>query len=123
MNWFNYGNNRVDTLEMAASITTIIVGVGILTLPRLIAQTTQSSDGWISIAAAGFIMISLGWVLAKYCCLLHSKGFYAFNAKLISAPVAALVTIAFSIYFVAWSRLFRDKMWLIICKLSVCVAI
>ncbi|QHW29738.1 endospore germination permease [Paenibacillus rhizovicinus] len=103
MNYFEYGNDRIDTLEMAASITSIIVGVGILTLPRLIAETTQSSDGWISIAVAGFILIGLGWVLAKYCGLLHVKGFYAFNAKLITAPAAALVTIAISIYFMLYA--------------------
>lgn len=103
MNWFNYGNNRIDTLEVAASVTSIIVGVGILTLPRLIAESTQSADGWICISASGIITICLGWIMAKYCNLLHGKGFYAFNAKLITAPLAAVVTILIAVYFMLYA--------------------
>ncbi|MBO7747629.1 endospore germination permease [Paenibacillus sp. MWE-103] len=103
MKWFEYGNDRAGTVEVAASVASIVVGVGILTLPRLVAQTTESSDGWISIAAAGAVAIFLGWVMARYCGLLHDQGFYAFNAKLVSAPVSACFTTLIALYFILYT--------------------
>lgn len=103
MKWFDYGNDRIGMIELTASVTSIVVGVGVLTLPRLLATDTQSSDGWISLVVAGMLAMVTGWILANYCKLLHDKGFYAFNAKLVTKPVAALVTSIIVIYFLLYA--------------------
>ncbi|WP_274654408.1 GerAB/ArcD/ProY family transporter [Paenibacillus humicola] len=102
MKWFEYGNNLIGPREVSFSVSSIIVGVGILTMPRLIAESTESSDGWISIAIAGAAAVLFGWILAKFCVLLQDRGFYAVAAELVSAPAAAAITVCISLYFMLY---------------------
>lgn len=49
---------RIAPIEMGITIISVIIGVGILTLPRGLAEEVGTTDGWISIFISGlFVMI------------------------------------------------------------------
>jgi len=96
-------DREIGLTEMTATITSMMIGVGVLTMPRTIAGLTQASDGWISITIAGMIMILFGWILAKFAVRIHRKSFYTYAGELVSKPVAFVATATMSIYFMMFS--------------------
>jgi spore germination protein len=53
----NQDHYKIVPLEMGISLIAMIIGVGILTLPRALAETTGTADGWISVCLAGCIVM------------------------------------------------------------------
>jgi spore germination protein len=103
MKRFEYADNKIGTSEMTITITSMIIGVGILNLPRLLARETSSSDGWISIAVAGGAALLLAWFLAKFSILFHEQGYFLFTAQIATRPVAFIATGAITLYFLMFS--------------------
>ncbi|WP_025027598.1 GerAB/ArcD/ProY family transporter [Caldalkalibacillus mannanilyticus] len=65
----NQNHYQIIPIEMSISIMSFIIGVGILTIPRSLAQELETPDGWISIALSGvlvMIIISLYVRLQRY---------------------------------------------------------
>ncbi|MFV8827773.1 GerAB/ArcD/ProY family transporter [Alkalihalobacterium sp. APHAB7] len=50
---------EISPIEMGISLVSLIFAVGILTLPRTLANEIGTTDGWISILLAGFLSIIL----------------------------------------------------------------
>ncbi|MBB3113292.1 spore germination protein [Paenibacillus phyllosphaerae] len=98
-----YDDNRISAPEMTITVTSMIIGVGILTLPRVLAGTTESSDGWISIALAGCFGMLLAFILGKYGVLLGNETFYDFIGKLITKPIAAGLMIVVMFYYAMYA--------------------
>ncbi|RTE08933.1 GerAB/ArcD/ProY family transporter [Paenibacillus whitsoniae] len=94
---------EIRVLDMVVTVTSMVVGVGILTLPRVIAKTTQASDGWISILGAGLLLLTAAYILAKYAGLYYKEGFFAFTSRLVSKPIAALLVGSLSVYYICFS--------------------
>lgn len=99
MKSFEYGDSKIGTSEMTISVTSMIIGIGILQLPRLIASATSSSDGWISILLAGIVAISIAWLLGKLSIMLHGTSLFAFTAQLTYKPVAYVFTSLTALHF------------------------
>lgn len=100
MKQLQYGFQEVGTKEMAVTISSMMIGVGVLTLPRVLASATQSSDGWISILIAGMLAIMLACVLAKLASLSNNQTFFQFTSQLVSKPIAYVLVSAITIYFI-----------------------
>ncbi|GJM68875.1 hypothetical protein HMSSN036_10910 [Paenibacillus macerans] len=45
MKHFEYGDREVGTLEVFASVANMVIGFGVLMLPRSIVEITKSVDG------------------------------------------------------------------------------
>ncbi len=97
---FNYADESIGRKEMSFTIMSMMIGIGILTLPRSIASFTRFSDGWISLLAGGFIAAGLALVLAFLTIRMDKDNFYRYASKTITKPFAALVTAVVSLYFV-----------------------
>ncbi|MGG1519389.1 endospore germination permease [Paenibacillus oryzisoli] len=103
MNNFTYGDKEMKLRDMAVSISSMVVGVGILTLPRLVATSTEASDGWMSILAAGIVMLGAAYILAKFAVLYHAEGFFAFTSRLVGKPVAAVIVCGMFLYYLLFA--------------------
>ncbi|WP_135555688.1 GerAB/ArcD/ProY family transporter [Paenibacillus cymbidii] len=99
MNRFEFGDRQISGSEMAITIMSMIVGVGILTLPRSLAAATLSSDGLLSIAFAGLLALPAGWLLAKLAVRMGRTAYYPFASALVTKPVAMLVVAVTALYF------------------------
>jgi len=103
MKAFEYGDQEISSAQMAITIASILIDVGILTLPREVAEVTESSDGWISIAATGLIAIACAWFIGKLAIRVGTKGLYDYSASIITRPLAFMFMLGLSAYFLLFS--------------------
>ncbi|OLO28637.1 hypothetical protein BTR23_17115 [Alkalihalophilus pseudofirmus] len=56
---------QINPIEMGVTLISLIFGVGVLTLPRVLAERVGTTDGWISILVAGLITMSLVYIYVR----------------------------------------------------------
>ncbi|MDF2835801.1 MAG: spore germination protein [Paenibacillus sp.] len=103
MNNWEYGDELIGQKELVFVISTLIIGVGILTLPRSIAQATQSSDGWISILFAGTLAMGFAWLAAKLTMKFHNRSYLEFAAYVGGRPTGYVIAIFYLLYYSAFT--------------------
>ncbi|MBM7615950.1 GerAB/ArcD/ProY family transporter [Alkaliphilus hydrothermalis] len=95
----NFNNNKVSAPQLGSIILLTVVGTGILTLPRALAENV-GSDGWL--------LILLGTLLSAAVVLIHShivksfpnKGYMEIISTCLSKPVAYIVVALLVVYFI-----------------------
>ncbi len=108
MRVFEYGDEEISKKEMMLGTTSMVIGIGILTLPRLVANATESSDGWISIMIAGMLAIILAWIAAKLASQFPKMSFITYTGIIATKPVAVFLTcIIFCHFFLFTAYLTR----------------
>jgi len=100
---FEYGDGEIDSKEMMFAISSMVIGAGVLTLPRLVADATESSDGWVSILIAGALAILLAWVGAKLASRFPKMNFFTYTGLIATKPVAMILTWIVFGYFLVFS--------------------
>ncbi|MFC4320033.1 GerAB/ArcD/ProY family transporter [Litchfieldia salsa] len=99
MKTFEYADQEIGSKDLAYIVASMMIGVGVLTLPRLVANHTKAFDGWISILMAGLFFLSFGWFLAKIISSYPKKTFYEYTTLIMSKPAAVILTITLSVAF------------------------
>src|SRR5699024_7386622 len=83
--------------EMLVSIPSIIMGVGMLFLPRVVANHTIGGDGWISVVAGGLITIIIAWCIAKLAASYPGKSFMDYTSEVATKPIAIILSLLFAL--------------------------
>ncbi|ASK61198.1 spore gernimation protein [Virgibacillus phasianinus] len=96
MKSFEYGDEKISDKEIMIALPSIVLGVGILSLPKDLASVTISSDGWIGILGGGVIAILITWLLAKLAVKFPNQSFFRFTSVVLSKPVAIIVSLLFA---------------------------
>ncbi len=92
MNSFQYGDEQVRDRDIMVAIPSMVIAVGILTLPRNMAQVTVAVDGWVSIVISGGIVIVFTWMAAKLSSLFPGQSFFTYASNLVTKPIAVMLT-------------------------------
>lgn len=106
MNPFKYSDEKISDRELMIAIPSVIIGVGVLSLPREIANVTLFSDGWISILIAGIFITFITILGMKVAELFPGKSFLSYTSHLVTKPIALLfllIVIVISLFFCAYS--------------------
>ncbi|WP_019533804.1 GerAB/ArcD/ProY family transporter [Paenibacillus ginsengihumi] len=98
MKAFQYGDDQISSKEISFATASVIIAVFILVLPRTVAKDTGSIDGWIAIVLAGCVNGVFAWLMATLCARFPQQTFFVFSARLVSKPVAYVMTIALAAY-------------------------
>lgn len=98
----SYGEKPLSSLEMGMTITSMLIGVGILTLPRSVATYTRSFDGWMSILFAGCVALLAGWLVSKVAVRAGNRAFLDYSAALVGRPVTYLIAALQFTYFLGF---------------------
>lgn len=91
MNPFPYSDDQISETELMIAIPSIIIGVGILTLPADVASVTLFSDGWISILLAGILFTFLAIIGVKLAAFFPDQSFLSYTSYLVTRPVATII--------------------------------
>ena len=62
---FEYGDEEIGSREIGFAVSSTIIGIGALSMPRDIANQTLFSDGWIILLLGGLICAVLGWFVTS----------------------------------------------------------
>lgn len=93
MKVFEYADEEIGFKEILYAVASMVIGIGIITLPRRLAQSTEGSDGWISIVLAGVTSILFVWVIAKLAKRFPKQTFLEYTTRIVSKPVAIILTL------------------------------
>lgn len=91
-------NDQIESLDMMIALPSMVIAVGILSFPAILAQSTKFIDGWISILLGGFITLCFTWVIAKLAVQFPHQSFLSYASQLASKPVAYFFTILFILH-------------------------
>jgi spore germination protein len=98
MNNVSYADQKIGSREMVIIIANAVIGVGILTFPRSIADETDAFDGWISVLIAGAAACLIGWLLGRLASRFPNHTFFEYVALIAGRPFAYLLTLLFGVY-------------------------
>ncbi|MEB1808585.1 MAG: spore germination protein [Bacillaceae bacterium] len=95
----NKKDYEITPIEMGISLVSLIFAVGILTLPRTLANEVGTTDGWISILIAGFISIGFIYLYTQLQKKFPGRTYLQFLAEgKLGKWVAKFIGILFIIY-------------------------
>ncbi|RDW20174.1 spore gernimation protein [Oceanobacillus arenosus] len=88
---------QISEKDIVILVPSIVVAVGILSLPAKLAGVTISSDGWIPLLVGGIIMIFVTWLVVKLATSFPNQTFLTYASKLVTKPIAIVFTLLFVI--------------------------
>lgn len=98
-----YDNQTINKEEILFAIPSMVLGIGILTLPRTLSGIFSSGDMWISIALAGTFMSLLAFLCIKVASPFQGEEFIDYVAKIATKPVAYFITFFMLIHFLSYA--------------------
>ncbi|WP_052345679.1 Ger(x)C family spore germination protein [Paucisalibacillus sp. EB02] len=103
MRSFEYGDDKIGGIELMIAIPSMLIGVGVLSLPRNISSIMTGSDGWIVIVLTGGISILTVWLMAKLAASFPHHSFLSYASIIVSKPIATVLTFLFAISFISFA--------------------
>ncbi|WP_174615814.1 GerAB/ArcD/ProY family transporter [Virgibacillus ihumii] len=98
MDRFEYGDDKITDKEIMIAIPSIVIGVGVLYLPRSLAEGTIGADGWISLLVSGGIITFFTWLTARLAAQFPGQEFLDYASKLVSRPVGICLTLLLTVH-------------------------
>jgi len=92
-------NDKISNLQMSALLSATMLGVGVLSLPALLADKLKT-DGWVLLIINGVIASILVVIINKVARLYPGKTFIQFGKELVTAPAANIILIIFAVYLI-----------------------
>lgn len=91
--------DNITSVQAAIAVASMIIGVGILTLPRTVADTMGTPDGWIAVILGGFISMGAGYVVAKLSQRFPGQTFYQYSRAVAGKFFGWLFSLFLIVYF------------------------
>ncbi|QOT07949.1 endospore germination permease [Paenibacillus sp. JNUCC32] len=99
MNLNQRSSQTIGRKEIVYSVSNMMIGLGILTLPHTIAKKTQFSDGWMPIILGGMIAFVFAWAIGVLASRFPGKNYHAMASMILSRKAAHVLTLLMSLYF------------------------
>jgi len=91
---------QIGQLEMSVSLIAMIIGTGIIVLPRLLASEMNTTDGWISILISSSIIVLLIFLIVRLQRYFPGQTLIQFLAEgAIGKIFSKLLALSFLVYF------------------------
>ncbi|MFB9274761.1 GerAB/ArcD/ProY family transporter [Cohnella cellulosilytica] len=98
MKSFEYGDREIGSTDVVFGVSNMVIGFGVLTLPRTLAAVTESSDGWMSLVLGGGVALAIGWLIAVLCGRFPKMGLQEITKAVANGATANVVTSLFACY-------------------------
>ena len=100
MKFHTYSDEMITYKQIRIAVPSMIIGVGVLSLPRGIASATLGADGWIPLVITGAMQMIIIYLMAKLASNFPKQTFLSYASKLVSKPVATILTLLFALFFI-----------------------
>ncbi|RHW35799.1 spore gernimation protein [Lysinibacillus yapensis] len=91
----------ISDRDIMIAVISNIIGLLTLTLPRLLAANTNSSDGWLAIVLGGGIVSFFAYIVSKIASSFPNQSFFSYASYLVSKPLAVFFTLMFTLQYLA----------------------
>ncbi|CAM3473982.1 spore germination protein [Aeromicrobium ponti] len=96
----NSSNEKITFIQATVVLTMTIIGVGIVTLPRVSAEEVQTPDIWISMILGGGISIVVAFFITKLCLQFKGMTIYQFSPILVGKWAGFVFNLFIIMYFI-----------------------
>ncbi|WP_070808111.1 GerAB/ArcD/ProY family transporter [Halalkalibacter okhensis] len=94
---------RISPVEMSVTLIAMLLAIGVLTLPRTLAETLDTGDGWISVLVSGFLVMGLVYLIVNLQKQFPGQNLLEFiGDKRVGKVVAKLLGLMFVLYFIPY---------------------
>lgn len=94
----NSNRKELTTIQTAIFISSIILGMGVLTLPRRVTEDTLGSDGWISVILAALFILFMGWVIIRLNRYYPNMTYFEYSPLILGKWIGNLTNLVFAAY-------------------------
>ncbi|UOQ92920.1 spore germination protein [Halobacillus shinanisalinarum] len=103
MNSFEYADEEIGGNEVGFVIPSVVIGAGVLSLPRVLSGVTDNADGWVTILLGGGLAVFFTWLVATLAARFPKQTFFDYSSLLISKPLAFITTASMAFYFLLFA--------------------
>lgn len=96
----NGSNEKITSTQATVALTMTIIGVGIVTLPRVSAEEVQTPDIWISMLFSGGITLVAAFFITKLCLRFKGMTIYQFSPILVGKWAGFVFNLFIIMYFI-----------------------
>jgi spore germination protein len=100
---FTRRDDKITTAQATVIISNYMLGAGILTLPRTLAETMKTPDGWIAVIIGGLIIMLAGICIVKLCQVFPGKTIFQFGKEIVGSWIGNCMGMMMILYFVGIS--------------------
>ncbi|NWL90125.1 spore gernimation protein [Paenibacillus sp. 79R4] len=93
-------DKKITTSQTAVIISNCMLGSGILTLPRVLADKMNNSDGWISIILGGILVVLTGTCIVKLCQRFPGKTLFQFSRDLMGKWLGSFFNVGIAAFYI-----------------------
>ncbi|WP_079911571.1 endospore germination permease [Paenibacillus sp. 32352] len=90
---------EITSTQIASIVAKCMIGTGILILPREIAKSTDSPDGWISVILSGLLTLLAGYLVMKLSLLFPKQTIFQYGKTIVGKYLGVLHTLIVIAYF------------------------
>lgn len=101
MEKFEYADEEISEREIMIAVASMIISVGVLSLPKDLATVTKFADGWVSIVLGGVITILFTWLATKLALSFQHQSFMSYATLITTKSTAVALTFTFSIVWIS----------------------
>ncbi len=94
----NSNEEKISALQLGILVIVSVIGIGILTLPRVITEIADT-DGWMLIIVGGAVTIALALIMNSLGNMFPDKTIIEYSRDLVGGPLSYLIGIILIIYF------------------------
>lgn len=91
-------HKHIGSIEIYSFIANMVIGFGVLNIPRNMVQAVKSVDGWISIVLGGLVAVFFTWIIAKLMNRFSNRNLYQISESILNKPMAIGITILFALH-------------------------
>src|SRR5690625_627205 len=99
MEEFEYADEKINDGEIMIAVASMVIGVGVLSLPKELATATKFADGWVVILIGGVITIFFTWLAARLAINFPHQSFLSYTTLITTKPIAVILTFIFSLFY------------------------
>src|SRR5690625_200008 len=103
MEEFEYADEKASDREIMIAVPSMIISVGVLSLPKDLADVTKFADGWFVILIGGLLAILFTWLAARLAVNFPHQSFMNYATLITTKPIAIVLSLFFSLCFLCIS--------------------
>ncbi|QUH19685.1 GerAB/ArcD/ProY family transporter [Alkaliphilus sp. B6464] len=92
-------SEKLSGFEMVTILTLLMVGTGILSLPRFLLEASEV-DTWLIILSGGIILAIVAFIYGYIIIRFPGKGYFEILSITLTRPIACILSIP--IYLIVW---------------------
>ncbi|GGF99514.1 GerAB/ArcD/ProY family transporter [Paenibacillus abyssi] len=95
--------NKATEIEITFTLASMLIGIGVLAAPRLLAMHSEGIDACISIILAALLTAISCWCIAKLAARFPGMNFYEYSRTIVTQPIALILVIAMTLFMMLFA--------------------